>query len=334
MDTSVRLHQSLLVAGTGIFGGAFFTWIVGDLNTAHYLIELMSIGPLEIPFVLLAAIIVRKYGWHNGLAYSIIGVAVSALMFTPNISMTPVVYSKAAVTGLIIGETRWFSKSFARRLTAASFPGFLLAFIFGIPLILNGVSPGIMNEIRQDALEMYKAFMSEDNALNAVENAMVMFKVFFQAGLGIFFLGSLILTWMSFIFSRWIMTRLKEEAEDVPQMFTFSIPFHSIWFFLAGLGIYLLEFNPLLPIALNVLIIMAGLYVIQGLAIVMYFMNRISIGMLPRILFWLIIFVTITFSVVILLITGLIDSWINLRSFPLSSQPNGQEEGNKHESDS
>lgn len=238
------------------------------------------------------------------------------------------------MTGLIIGDTSWFSGSFARRLTAASFPGFLLAFIFGVPLILHGVSPGTMTEIRQDALEMYKAFMSDDNALNAVENAMVMFKFFFKTGLGIFFLGSLILTWLSFVFSRWIMPKLKEEAEDVPPMYTFSIPFHAIWFFLTGLGIYLIDFKPLLPIALNVLFIMAGLYAIQGLAIVIYYMNRISLGLLPRVFFWLIIFVTITFSVIILLMTGIIDSWINLRSFPLSSQSNGQEEGKKHESDS
>lgn len=334
MDTSVRLHQYLLAAGAGIFGGAFFTWIVGDLNSAHYLIELMSIGPIEIPFVILAAVIVRKYGLNNGLVYSLIGITASAFMFTPNISMTPVVFCKTAMTGVIIGETRWFSGSFARRLTAASFPGFLLAFIFGVPLILHGVSPVTLAEIRQDALEMYKAFMSDDNALNAVDNAMVMFKLFFQAGLGIFFMGSLILTWLSFIFSRWIMTKLKEEAEYVPPMFTFSIPFQAIWFFLAGLGIYLIDFKPLLPIAINVLFIMAGLYTIQGLAIVMYYMNRISIGLLPRVLFWLIIFITLTFSVIILLITGIIDSWINLRSFPLSSQPNRQEEGNKHESDS
>ena len=334
MVTPDRLHRILLTAGAGLFGGFLFTWIVGDLNAAHYLIELMSIGPLEIPFVILVAVIVRKYGWHVGLVYSLLGTAVSLLMFSPEISATPVIFCKTAATGLIIGETKWFSRSFAMRLSAVSFPGFVLAFVFGLPLILHGVSPVTMDEIRQDALEMYQAFMSKDNALNAVENAMVMFKFFFRTGLGVFFLGSLILSWLSFIFSRWIMVKLKVEAEYVPPMYTFTIPFHAIWFFLAGLGIYLIEYKPLLPITINVLFIMAGLYGIQGLAIVMYYMERISIGLLPRVLFWLVFFVTITFSIIILIITGIIDSWINLRSYPLTAQPDGQEEGNKHESDS
>jgi hypothetical protein len=236
--------------------------------------------------------------------------------------------------GIILGEPRWFNRNYSLRLTAVAVPGLILAVAFGLPLILRGVAADVMNDIKQESLEMYQAFMSKDDAANAVENAMHLFKFFFQASMGIMFLGSLVLSWLSFHVTRWVMVKIREEPESVPPLYLFKVPFHAIWIFLIGLGIYLIGFKPLFPVAVNVLFIMAGLYGIQGLSIVTYFMNRISMGLLPRVLFWLIFFVTITFSFVILIFAGIIDNWFNLRSLPFSSQTDGQKEDNKNESDS
>ncbi|MBN1290470.1 MAG: DUF2232 domain-containing protein [Candidatus Latescibacteria bacterium] len=332
MTTSAQIHKLLVSSGAGIFAGALLTWIVGDFNAAYYLVELMSIGPLEIPFIVLAAVIVHKFGWQMGIVFTVSGTVVSMSMFVPEVSIASIIYLKTALTGVIIGEVRWFGSSFTKRLFAASLPGFILAFVFGMPLIFKGVSPETLEEIKQEALEMYQAFMSQDNAKNAVENAMVMFKFFFQASLGIFFISSLVLSWLSFHVNRWILIKIKEEVEYIPPMYTFTVPFHAIWLFLAGLSLYIFEFKPLFPVTINVLFIMAGLYGIQGLAIVMYHMNRIAIGPVPRIFFWLVFFITITFTIILLIITGIVDSWINLRSVPLSSQNNGHEEENEHES--
>ena len=84
--------------------------------------------------------------------------------------------------------------------------------------------------------------------------------------------------------------------------------------FLASFAALLAEYEPVFPIALNLLVIMVVLYLVQGLAVVMYHMNRLSLGRLPRILFWLFFFFTIIFSGVFLIGIGLVDNWFNLRA--------------------
>ena len=337
MENSARTQQFPLTAGIGFIAGALFTWIVGELDGARYVIELLSIGPIEIPFVAAAAVLSRKYTWTVGLAYVITGMVASVLMLFPTVSITSVIFLKTAVMGLIIGETAWFASGFKMRLSSVSFPGIVLACIIGIPLIFNGVPAETLDEIRQESLEMYETFMSDDNALRAIDNAMPFFKGFFRFSFGILFLGSFIISWLSFHFSRWILGRLEaDQAETVPPIYTFTVPFHGIWLFITGLVFYLIEYKPVLPVAINVLFIMAGLYCIQGLAIVFYHMKRISVGIWPRIFFWLIFFVTITFSAFILIITGILDNWINLRSIPLTTDNTEQEEkdcGNENNSE-
>ncbi len=92
-------------------------------------------------------------------------------------------------------------------------------------------------------------------------------------------------------------------------------------------GLVLSEYEPTFVIALNVFGVMAGFYGIQGMAIVSYYMNRTSMGRLPRILFWLIFFITLAFSGVFLIIVGVIDNWYHLRFALSSSNTGGKEEG-------
>ena len=329
MEQSSRLRQFLFAAGIGFISGALFTWIVGDLDAAHYVVELLSIGPLEIPFIVAGAVLVRRSLWGTGLAYALVGTVASLLMSFPEKSITPIVFLKIAAMGVIIGEARLFSRSFTGKLSAASVPGFILACVFGLQLIIAGVSSETISEIRQEALDMYQAFMSRDNAVNAVENAMGLFNGFFRLGIGIISLSSLILSWLAFHVTRFVLARMKIESEEIPPLHAFAVPFHAIWLFLIGLALYLIDYQPIHPIAVNVVFVMAGLYGIQGLAVVTYHMKRISFGFWPRIIFWLIIFITLTFSVFILLITGILDNWIDLRSLPLPNDKGVPEEEEK-----
>lgn len=329
MEQSSRLRQYLFAAGIGFISGALFTWIVGDLDAAHYVVELLSIGPLEIPFIVAGAVLVHRYFWGTGLAYAVFGTVASFCMSFPEKSITPVVFLKLAAMGVIIGEARWFSRSFAGKLSAASLPGFILACALGLQLIVAGVSSGTLSEIREEALDMYQAFMSKDDAVNAVENAMALFNGFFRMGLGIISLISLILSWLAFHVTRLVLARMKIESEEIPPVYAFAVPFHAIWIFLIGLALYLIDYTTMHSIAVNVLFVMAGLYGIQGLAVVTYHIKRISLGFWPRIIFWLIFFVTLTFSVFILLIIGILDNWVNLRSLPLPTDKGVPEEEEK-----
>jgi hypothetical protein len=89
-------------------------------------------------------------------------------------------------------------------------------------------------------------------------------------------------------------------------------------------------FNQVMPVALNLLAVMAALYGMQGFAIIMYHLTRISMGRLPKILFWVIFFLTIVFSGFILVIIGVIDNWFDLR--PVNYYKEEREKGNNDES--
>ena len=82
----------------------------------------------------------------------------------------------------------------------------------------------------------------------------------------------------------------------------------------------------------NALAVMGVLYGFQGLAITTYQVNRMPLGCLPKILFWVIFFLTIGFTGTLLMVVGVLDNWFNLRVHP--APPGGEKEGNDNESNS
>ena len=327
MAFSPRNHLWILIPGAGLLAGLIFTLLMGSMDASRYLLNQLTIGPAEIPFIVLAAVVARKYGWINGGIYTIAGTAASCALLIPDLTLTPGIFLKTAFTGIIIGEPGWFGGRFTWRLAAASFPGALLALAVGLPLIIGGVSQETLESIKQEALGMYKAFMNPDNAKNSAENALMMMKGIFKVGLSILLLSSVVMAWLSFLFSGWVMKKAREVPEPVPPLDAFSVPFHAIWLFLVSFGLVLSEYEPTFVIALNVFAVTAGFYGFQGMAIVSYYMNRTSMGRLPRILFWLIFFITLAFSGVFLIIVGVIDNWYHLRFALSSPHTGGREEG-------
>ena len=165
---------------------------------------------------------------------------------------------------------------------------------------------------------MYQTFMSNDEAINAADNAMQMFKGFFRVGFSVFIISTLIFAWLSFLGAKWVMVKFREEPEYIVPLQSFKLPFHAIWIFLGGFGILIIGYEPVFPLALNVFVIMAFLYLIQGIAIVMFQMNKFSMGHFPRVIFWLLFFVTLSFTSIFLILAGIIDNWFNLRSLSLN----------------
>ena len=301
-DTKTKQAQVvhlLLGSGLSLLSGILFTYIIGVLDSSQYLLEQMSIVLIELPFVVCYAVLVRKYDWLICCAYAFLGTAASFALIFPGNTVTPLVFLKISFMGIILGKYNWLSGSFLRRISAVAIPGIIIAFVFGLPIIINGVSPEIIEETKQDTLKIYQA---------------------------------LILSWLSFLLASWVMGKIKESAEYVPPFYTFKIPFHAIWVLLAGGLLFVSGYKPSIPMASNILAVMAGLYGIQGLAIVTYHINGISIGRLPKVLFWLIFFMMIGFFSVFLIIVGVLDNWFNLRSF--TYYISGGEEGNNNESNS
>jgi hypothetical protein len=320
-------HMRVLVPGTGLFAGLFFAFLMGGMDASRYLLNQLTIGPAEVPFIVLASLITRNYGWKMGIVYTTVGFAGSWALLLPDLSLTPGIFLKTALTGIVIGENDWFSGKFTWRLAAAAFPGVIMALAVGLPIILNGPSPETLEGVRQEALEMYKAFMSPENAKNSADNVLLMMNGVFKVGLSVLILSSLIIAWLSFWCNNWVMKKANKFQEQAPPLYSFSVPFHAIWLFLASFGLVLSEYKPSFGIALNIFGVMAGLYGFQGLAIVTYFMNRTSMGRIPRILFWLIFFITLAFTGFFLIIVGVIDNWYKLRFMQSQSNTDDKEEG-------
>ncbi len=322
----------ILSPGMGLLVGFIFSFLMGGIDPSRYLIEQMTIMPLEVPFIILTAVLVRKYGILPGAAYAVAGTVGSALPFFPAISIPPMIFARICLTGLIIGAIGYIPGRFSYRLGAAALPGVILAGVIGLPLVINGVSPDILDGVKKESLELYKAFMTPEDASNAAENATSLLQGMFGVSFAVLALSSIVQAWLSFLFLGWAGPRAGIEVERVPSMMTFSTPFAMIWVFLVCFGLVLLEYAPVFPLALNGLIVVAGLYGIQGTAIISWHMARASLGRIPRILFWLIFFITLAFSSIFLIVTGIIDNWYTLRPSATAPGAGDRGEGTDHES--
>lgn len=313
MSVTAPIVQSILFIVSGILSSVLFTFIVGYLDTADYLVELWTLWIIEVPYIVFWSFLTRKRGWRDSLLFGIVGTIVAYVMFLPDQSITVLINLKAVLTGIILGRSDWFNSSFSSRLAAVTAPGFVFALVFGLPFVFHGVSPETIDRFKTDALEMYKAFMTNDEALNASNNAVEIFKAVFKNGFAVLTIGSLLFSWLSFQFAKVVLPKLGEEPEQVLLIQSFKLPFHTVWIFIVSFGLILSEFEPLFPLALNVVVIMAVLYFLQGFAVVIFHMNRLSMGRLPRILFWLFFFFTIMFSGIFLVGIGLMENWFKMR---------------------
>jgi len=152
-DTKTKQAQVihlLLGSGLSLLSGILFTYIIGSLDSSQYLLEQMSIVLIELPFVVCYAVLVRKYDWLICCAYAFLGTAASFALIFPGNPVTPLVFLKISFMGIILGKYNWLSGSFLRRISAVAIPGIIIAFVFGLPIIINGVSPEIIEETKQE----------------------------------------------------------------------------------------------------------------------------------------------------------------------------------------
>ncbi|MFC1490945.1 DUF2232 domain-containing protein, partial [Candidatus Latescibacterota bacterium] len=194
----------------------------------------MSLIFIELPFIVCYAVFARIFGWKVASLFALSGTVVSFALIFPGNPVTYLVFLKISVMGIIIGKQDLFGGTFLKRISAVTFPGFILGLIFGLPIVISGVAPEILELIREDTLQIYMAFMSEDNALNTLENAMFFFNQIFKIGLAFYFLFAIILSWLSFHLSNLVMKRIKEPVESIPPFYTFKLPFNAVWVLLFG----------------------------------------------------------------------------------------------------
>lgn len=110
-----------------------------------------------------------------------------------------------------------------------------------------------------------------------------------------------------------------QHGGGTPEPLRFELPEVLVWAFIAGGGLYLTGLSRLQAVGLNLLIILVGLYFLQGLSIAAFLFQRFQ---LPRVLAALSVFLLLFHPVFPLLVAGvgLFDVWFGFRhlSFPKS----------------
>ena len=110
---------------------------------------------------------------------------------------------------------------------------------------------------------------------------------------------------------------------ETSHFLTFSMPFHSIWLFVAGMMCYLLgsEVSPVLSvIGKNLIYCMGAFYFFQGFGILIDFLVSVKINGLLRTIF---IITAVVMGLKLIVLLGIFDMWFNFRRFFKKSDSKG-----------
>jgi uncharacterized protein YybS (DUF2232 family) len=195
----------------------------------------------------------------------------------------------------------------------------LLFFFLGMHTLRSstGLDMALHHEISQSmaqVIEIYQQGGLEADQIaqlkessHQIEDSLV---TVFPAVLAVILISALLLDY--FFLRRWLQS-LEFPIEDRRPFWQWIVPDFWVWFFIvSGVVWYFLKMPILSRIGLNFLIVVSYLYLIQGLAIVIYFFQK---GHIPAFLRYLgLAFVLlIPGSYIFLTLGGLFDNWIDFR---------------------
>ena len=130
----------------------------------------------------------------------------------------------------------------------------------------------------------------------------------------IWFLPSgLVITFMIVVFVSLTVARVPRTIKDIAQLRQFRLPDEVIWIFLASLACSILDFGyPLLQVAgTNVLFVAVAAYFFQGLAVFTYFLDRLRVFGLWRVLAY---FLACFHLIPLISGLGILDYWFDFRT--------------------
>lgn len=174
-----------------------------------------------------------------------------------------------------------------------------------------------------EAIEYYRV-----NASSSVEVDMMLETTFIQMKdvfpiimpsiLGGF---ALLAVWFTATVGNWMLGRKNVELQPWSHFQTWQLPEKLIWPVIICAGASFLPIAPIKFVAINLLILSALVYSLQGFSITVFFMNKWKVPLLFRSFVYVMI-VFQSFGTVLLLLLGIADTWLNLRKLPLSGTQN------------
>jgi hypothetical protein len=112
----------------------------------------------------------------------------------------------------------------------------------------------------------------------------------------------------------WMVAAGRYDPVGMPLLSQWSMPFYFVWIFIGTATVIVLGDGPLRNAALNLLVPLGVMYGVQGLGVLGHLARKLMIPPFFRSL--LVIFAFISFNiffVMVLALTGLFDTWLDIR---------------------
>lgn len=188
----------------------------------------------------------------------------------------------------------------------------ILVFDFNLGQLTQAVEEGLRRSIdiyRSIGLSQKDLAMLEQNLRQLVD----IMKMTLPAAM---FLAVAMISFIDFTIARLVLKRLGHEVASLPQFSQWRIPWYWGWGYIAGGAIMLLGQGHKMDLAfkagLNIMTVFSYVFLIQGLALVWFFMDKYRVSTAMRVL--LVFFIIITrFLSQLLVWVGLFDAWLDLR---------------------
>jgi uncharacterized protein YybS (DUF2232 family) len=194
-------------------------------------------------------------------------------------------------------------------LTVGTATGFALW--SGVDLNL-AISAGIASSIAQTGVLYQKGGFSGEE-LAAIQEALK------QSGVIVGIIYPAVLLLLMVVFAGLNLTLLRKSSGkllETPKLGSFSSyrnPEQLVWLVIVSGFCLLLDHPVLFQVALNTLIVTLGLYLIQGLAIIITFFDRFAVSPLMRGFFYVLLVLQPYLAIGVALL-GLFDLWLNFRT--------------------
>lgn len=307
------IEAALMVSLTCIFA------IVGTYIPVLTFILLL----IPIPFIIL--------GKRHGIKYVVLSVFSSAVITG---SLTEPIYAifvitLPGITAIVMGYM--MNKEYSPgKVLAAGAVAALISSIISIQLgaMISGVQTlsqvgQMFKETMDMSVQLYKSMGMEGEQLEQIqanlEATRQLAMVLIPSAI---LFSSTFLSYINYVLTISVLKRLGYKVEGLPPLTHFRLPKSILMgtFLIIGLtmAIKYLEIVNYQTLVLNVFVIFQLIYLIQGLAVVSYFMIALRLGRFPRILIFLFLFFNQT-GLFLLAMIGFTDSFVNFRKLQTNS---------------
>lgn len=121
------------------------------------------------------------------------------------------------------------------------------------------------------------------------------------------------IVWLNVVISKPLFRRKGIRYPDLGRADMWKAPEFMVWVLIVAGFLKLLSISTLDFAAINVLIIVSVIYIINGLSIVLFFFNKYNVPVFARFVIYLIFILQLIPMVIILALMGLFDQWIDFR---------------------